>query len=154
MELVPGVEPGFPVWQTGAQPLCHTSIGGDNRDRTGDLLRAKQTLSQLSYIPLELRTGLEPAIFGFAIHCLTIWLPEHGANDQIRTGDPLLGRQTLWPTELRSHWLRGSDLNRRPSGHEPAKLPDCSTPQYIWSQRKDFHLQQQHMRLLTVSPFV
>ena len=25
--------------------------GGDNRDRTGDLLLAKQALSQLSYIP-------------------------------------------------------------------------------------------------------
>ena len=26
--------------------------GGDNRDRTGDLLLAKQALSRLSYIPL------------------------------------------------------------------------------------------------------
>jgi hypothetical protein len=26
--------------------------GGDNRDRTYDLLRARQTLSQLSYIPI------------------------------------------------------------------------------------------------------
>ena len=27
--------------------------GGDNRDRTGNLLRAKQALSQLSYIPID-----------------------------------------------------------------------------------------------------
>jgi hypothetical protein len=29
--------------------------GGDNRARTGDLLRAKQALSQLSYIPETLQ---------------------------------------------------------------------------------------------------
>ena len=28
-------------------------------------------------------------------------------------------------------WLRGTDLNRRPSGYEPDELPDCSTPRYI-----------------------
>ena len=27
--------------------------GGDNRDRTGNLLRARQALSQLSYIPIQ-----------------------------------------------------------------------------------------------------
>src|SRR5690625_3859826 len=26
-------------------------------------------------------------------------------------------------------WLRGPDLNQRPSGYEPDELPDCSTPQ-------------------------
>src|SRR5881392_1917986 len=25
-------------------------------------------------------------------------------------------------------WLRGRDLNPRPSGYEPDELPDCSTP--------------------------
>ena len=29
---------------------------------------------------------------------------------------------------LLRNWLRGLDLNQRPSGYEPDELPGCSTP--------------------------
>ena len=32
-------------------------------------------------------------------------------------------------------WLRGGDLNPRPSGYEPDELPDCSTARHIVTLR-------------------
>ena len=42
----------------------------------------------------------------------------------------LAGRILQHIEELRrpQNWLRGRDLNPRPSGYEPDELPGCSTP--------------------------
>ena len=40
-----------PIWSSAVQ-LSLTALGGDKRDRTVDLLLAKQALSQLSYTPI------------------------------------------------------------------------------------------------------
>ena len=46
-------EPTTAVGELGSVALARTAVrsGGADRDRTGDLLRAKQVLSQLSYSP-------------------------------------------------------------------------------------------------------
>ena len=52
-----------------------------------------------------------------------IWSDTRGSNSW-----PQPWQGCALPTELVSHWLRGPDLNRRPSGYEPDELPSCSTP--------------------------
>ena len=39
-----------------------------------------------------------------------------------------LNKNTANAVFLENSWLRGMDLNQRPSGYEPDELPDCSTP--------------------------
>jgi hypothetical protein len=53
-----------------------------------------------------------------------VWYVTHDAYDALKK---------LRPDGLASgleilDWLRGLDLNQRPSGYEPDELPGCSTP--------------------------
>src|SRR5690242_6815776 len=43
---------------------------------------------------------------------------------------PKPGKRAKLPIVAES-WLRGQDLNLRPSGYEPDELPGCSTPRQI-----------------------
>lgn len=49
---------------------------------------------------------------------------EPGALDRARR---LRNKKWKWK------WLRGPDLNLRPSGYGPDALPDCATPQHVCS---------------------
>ena len=71
-------------------------IGGGERDRTDDLLLAKQALSQLSYTPAKTVTG-----FGFRFRV------------QFETRNPELETDKWWV------WL---DLNQRPHAYQACAL--------------------------------
>ncbi len=45
------------------------------------------------------------------------------ASAALGTKEKLLAQHSV-----EKNWLRGLDLNQRPSGYEPDELPGCSTP--------------------------
>ena len=57
------------------------------------------------------------------------FFPTHGAHAR-SSGSAGMLRRSVAMGELFGRWLRGLDLNQRPSGYEPDELPDCSIPRH------------------------
>ena len=73
------------------------------------------------------RTDSNRGHCGYEPHALANWATpaKYGADDQDWTGDLILTKDTLCRLSYISilNWLRGADLNHRPSGYEPDELP-------------------------------
>ena len=62
-------------------------------------------------------------------------LPQKKASQKVRKT-----RKNRWfLAKSAAIWLRGPDLNRRPSGYEPDELPNCSTPRYCSLKYRDYY---------------
>ena len=79
-------------------------------------------------------------------------MPPNGADDQNRTGDLILTKDTLYRLSYISIWVRGLDLNQRPPGYEPDELP-TAPPRDKLVEREGFEPSKPEAADLQSAPF-
>ncbi len=119
----------------GLRPLSHHALGRHSvasqavtgghsikavQAQLGSSLRAKHAHVRAPWIGCTTAFG-----GGITARCGTAWHPQGTEQKERHLANSL---------SARLRWLRGPDLNRRPSGYEPDELPDCSTPRRHYSQ--------------------
>ena len=102
---------------------------GDNRALDQGCTSAARTSFGAKYARLRAPWIARTTAFsrGIAACCSTAWHPQ---------GTEQKERHLAHSLSARLRWLRGPDLNRRPSGYEPDELPGCSTPHQNCSRCK------------------
>ena len=124
-------------------------VGGDSRDRTGDLLLARQALSQLSYIPVlstfflsSLRRECGVQVFRLRnldrranSFCLRIFISSKGSRKSIAFMG-MVGPSGLEPPTLRLSVVRSSQLSYGPISHSPkGRMPSKLNNELLLSTR-------------------
>ena len=103
------------------------------------------------------------AAHGFEPRTLRVWTAcssqlsyaaEIGADDQDWTGDLILTKDTLCRLSYISilNWLRGPDLNQRPSGYEPDELPTAPPRDNRWWWGLDSNQRSETRQIYSLLP--
>ena len=78
-----------------ARPRANRGPNPTRRPMAHDESRPPHRWAAL-YDSMEATTGIEPVIGVLQTPALTTWPRRHGAEDEIRTRDPLLGKEMLY----------------------------------------------------------